>query len=218
MNWANTVAWSMLFWLYHCICMFYMCSGVYYRPFHSWRTCVELWCPLNSWMASPMAQTVKRLPAMWETRVRFLGQEDPLEKEMAIHSSTLAWKIPWTEKPDRLQSMGSQRVRHNWTTSVSLSVQFSPSVLSNSLWPHKLQHARPPCPSPTSEVHSNSRPLSRWCHPAISSSVIPLSSCLQSLPASESFPMSQLFAWGGQSTGVSNNLGQVKKKIKSKVW
>ena len=60
-----------------------------------------------------LAQTVKRLPAMWETRVRSLGQEDPLEKEMEIHSSTLAWKIPWTEEPDRLQSMGSQRVRHN---------------------------------------------------------------------------------------------------------
>ena len=60
-----------------------------------------------------MAQTVKRLPAMRETWVRFLGQEDPLDKEMAIHSSTLAWKIPWTEEPDRLQSMGSQRVRHD---------------------------------------------------------------------------------------------------------
>ena len=62
---------------------------------------------------SLVAQTVKYLPAMWETRVRFLGREDPLEKEMAIPSSTLAWKIPWTEEPDRLQSMGSQRVRHN---------------------------------------------------------------------------------------------------------
>ena len=60
-----------------------------------------------------LAQTVKRLPAMRETRVRFLGREDPLEKEMAIHSSTLAWIIPWTEEPDRLQSMGSQRVRHD---------------------------------------------------------------------------------------------------------
>ena len=62
---------------------------------------------------SLVAQTVKRLPAMRETQVRFLGQEDPLEKEMAIHSSTLAWKIPWTEEPDRLQSMGSQRVGHD---------------------------------------------------------------------------------------------------------
>ena len=83
------------------------------------------------------------------------------------------------------------------------SVQFSHSVVSDSLWPHESQHARPPCPSPTPGLHSNSCPSSRWCHPAISSSVIPFSSCLQSLPASGSFPMSQLFAWGGQSTGVS---------------
>ena len=84
-----------------------------------------------------------------------------------------------------------------------LSVQFSRSVVSDSLQPHESQHARPPCPSPTPEVHSDSRPSSRWCHPAISSSVIPFSSCPQPLPASQSFPMSQLFAWGGQSTGVS---------------
>jgi len=83
------------------------------------------------------------------------------------------------------------------------SVQFSRSVVSDSLQPHESQHARPPCPSPTPGVHSNSCPSSRWCHPAISSSVVPFSSCLQSLPASESFPMSQFFAWGGQSTGVS---------------
>ena len=83
------------------------------------------------------------------------------------------------------------------------SVQFSCSIVSNSLRPHELQHARPLCPSPTPGVHSDSHPSSQWCHPAISSSVIPFSSCPQSLPASESFPMSQLFAWGGQSTGVS---------------
>ena len=83
------------------------------------------------------------------------------------------------------------------------SVQFSRSVVSDSLWPHELQQARPPCPSPTPGVLSNSRPSSQWCHPAISSSVIPFSSCPQPLPASESFPMSQLFTWGGQSTGVS---------------
>ena len=83
------------------------------------------------------------------------------------------------------------------------SVQFSRSVVSNSLWPHELQHARPPCPSSTPGVHSDSRPSSPWCHSAISSSVVPFSSCPQSLPASESFPMSQLFAWGGQRTGVS---------------
>ena len=83
------------------------------------------------------------------------------------------------------------------------SIQFSRPVVSDSLRPHELQHARPPCPSPTPGVHSNSHPSSQWCHPVISSSVIPFSSCPQSLPASESFPMSQLFAWGGQSTGVS---------------
>ena len=83
------------------------------------------------------------------------------------------------------------------------SVQSSCSIVSNSLPPHEPQHARPPCPSPTPRVHSNSRPSSRWCHPAISSSVVPFSSCPQSLPASGSFPISQLFTWGGQSTGVS---------------
>ena len=83
------------------------------------------------------------------------------------------------------------------------SVQFSRSVVSDSLRHHESQHARPPCPSPTPRVHPNSCPSSQWCHPAISSSVVPFSSCPQSLPASEYFPMSQLFAWGGQSTGVS---------------
>ena len=83
------------------------------------------------------------------------------------------------------------------------SVQFSHSVVSDSLQPHESQHARPPCPSPTPRVHSDSRPSSWWCHPAISFSVVPFSSCPQSLPASGLFPVSQLFTWGGQSTGVS---------------
>ena len=83
------------------------------------------------------------------------------------------------------------------------SVQFSLSVVSDSLRPHDLQHARPPCPSPTPEAYPNSCPSSRWCHPAISSPVVPFSSCPQSFPASESFPMSQLFTWDGQSIGVS---------------
>ena len=81
--------------------------------------------------------------------------------------------------------------------------QFSCSVVSDSLRPHESQHARPPCPSATPGVHSNSCPSSQWCHPDISSSVVLFSSCPQSLPASESFPMSQLFTWGGQSIGVS---------------
>ena len=82
-------------------------------------------------------------------------------------------------------------------------VQFSCSVVPDSLWPHELQHARPLCPSPTSAVYSNSCPSSRWYHPDISSSVVPFSSCPQSLPASGSFLMSQLFSWGGQSIIVS---------------
>ena len=91
------------------------------------------------------------------------------------------------------------------TTSISsrLSVQFSHSVMFDSLQPHGLQHARPPCPSPTPEAYSNSCPLSRWCHPTISSSVVPSSSHLQSFPASGSFQMSQFFTSGGQSIGVS---------------
>ena len=81
--------------------------------------------------------------------------------------------------------------------------QFSCSVVSNSLPPHGLQQARPPCPSPTPRVYSNSCPLSQWCHPTTSSSVVPFSSRLQSFPASGSFPVSQFFASSGQSTGVS---------------
>ena len=83
------------------------------------------------------------------------------------------------------------------------SVQFSHSVVSNSLQPHQSQHARIPCPSPTPGVHPDSHPSSHWCHPAISSSVVPFSSDPQSLPVSETFTMSQHFAWGGQSIGVS---------------
>ena len=85
----------------------------------------------------------------------------------------------------------------------SISVQFSRSVVSNSLRPHESQHASPTCPSPTPGLYPNACPSSRWCHPTISSSVIIFSSCPQSLPSSGSFPMSQLFAWGGQTIGVS---------------
>ena len=111
--------------------------------------------------------------------------------------------------------MGSQSVRHNWATKhsmVRLILQFSRSVVSDSWRPHESQHARPPCPSPTPRVHPDSCPSSWWCQPAISSSVVPFSSCPQSLPAS----MSQLFEWGGQSTGVSALASFLPKK--SQVW
>ena len=94
----------------------------------------------------------------------------------------------------------------------SYSVQFSCSVMSDSLRPHESQHARPPCPSPTPRIHPNSCASSQWCHPATSSPVVPFSSCPQSLPASESFPMSQLFTRGGQSTGVSALASFLPKK------
>ena len=111
---------------------------------------------------------------------------------------------PWTEACQVPLSMGFSR-QENWSglPFPSPGQVVIRSVMSNSLWHHESQHARPPCPSPTPGVHPNSCPLSWWYHPAISSSVIPSSSCPQSLPASESLLMSQLFAWVGQSTGVS---------------
>ena len=95
---------------------------------------------------------------------------------------------------------------------LTVSVQFSCSVASDSLRPHELQHARPPCPLPTPRVHPNSCPSSWWRHPGISSSVVPFASCPQTLPASESFLISQLFAWGGQSIGVSALASSLPKK------
>ena len=92
------------------------------------------------------------------------------------------------------------------------SDQISRSVMSDSLRSHESQHARPPCPSPIPGVHPDPRPSSQWCHPAISSSVVPFSSCPQSLPASEPFPMSQLFTWVGQSTRVSALASFLPKK------
>ena len=134
-----------------------------------------------------MAQRIKHLPAMQETWIWCLDWEDPLEKEMAIHSSILAWRNLWTNEHVRLQSTGLQRVRQDWVTSLFLlrllpkaqfsSIQFSCSVVSDSLRPHGLQHARPPCPSPTPELTQThvhwvgdaihpAHPLSVPSHPA----------------------------------------------------
>ena len=109
----------------------------------------------------------------------------------------MAWIRYWNHLIKIFKQL-SLKCRNN-----QFSVQFSHSVVSDSLWPHESQHTRPPCPSQTPGVYTNSCPLTRWCHPGISSSVVPFSSCPQSLPASGSFPMSELFAWGGQSTGIS---------------
>ena len=147
---------------------------------------------------------------MLETPVWFLGWEDPLEEGMVTHSSIFAWRIPmdrgawWTTVHG---VTNSQAQLSDWAHSTlpkrlgDRSVQFS--QWCPTLQPHELQHARSPCPSPTPGVYPNPCPLNRWCHPTISSSVIPFSSCPQSFSASGSFQMSQLFPSGGQSIGVS---------------
>ena len=113
--------------------------------------------------------------------------------------------------PGMLRFMGSQRVRHDWATELNWDVSmlwllFSHLVVSDSLWPHGLQHSRLPCPSLSPRVYSNSCPLSLWCHPTISSSIIPFSSCPQSFPVSRSFLVSQLFTSDGQSIGASASI------------
>ena len=105
--------------------------------------------------------------------------------------------------PPTTHTLESSTHGKDWCKPGDLSVQFSRSVVSDSLQIHGLQHARPPCPSPTPRVYSNSCPLSQWCHSTTSLSVVPFSSCLQTFPASGSFPMSQFFTSGGQSIGVS---------------
>ena len=142
---------------------------------------------------------VKNPPAVQETCVRSLGWYDPLEKRMATRSNILAWRIPWTEEPGRLQSS---------------SVQFS-SVAQSCPTLHRLQHARPPSPSPTPRAYSNSCPLSWWCHPTILSSVVPFSSHLQSFPASGSFQMSHFFASDGQSIRISASASALLMNIQN---
>ena len=129
----------------------------------------------------------------WETKKIVIGF---IEMFFSLWSGTRAALFSWIAL--YLYHIRSDQINH--------------SVVSDSLWPHESQHARSPCPSPTPGVHSDSHPLSQWCHPAISSSVVPFSSCPQPLPASESFPMSQLFAWGGQSIGVSALASFLPKK------
>ena len=173
-----------------------------------WRGCREKGTFLHYWWESKLVQPLWRtvwrffknleIELSYDLAIPLLGintEETRVESDTytlmfisALFTIARTWKQPrypladeWIRKPWYIYTM-------------EYSVQFSHSVMSDSLRPHELQHARPPCPSPTPGVHSNSCPSSRWCHPAISSSVVPFSSCPQSLPASESFPMSQLFA------------------------
>ena len=121
-------------------------------------------------------------------------------KEFSRPEYWSGWSTP---SPGNIPDPGIEAVDINSPQIKFSLVQFSRSVVSDSLQPHESQHARPPCPSPTPRVYPNSCPLSRWCHPIISSSVVPSSSCTQSFPASGSFQMSQHFVSGGQSIGVS---------------
>ena len=143
----------------------------------SWQECC-------CW-ASLVAQMVKNLPVIQETWVWSLGWEDPLEKGKSTHSIILAWRIPWTIAHGMSQTQLSDF--HFQLTLSKLLLLFSHPVVSDSLQTHGLQHARFPCPSASREPSSNSCPLSWWCHPAILSSVIPFSFCLQSFPATRVF-------------------------------
>ena len=179
--------------------------------------------------ASLVAQTAKNPPAIQETWVPSLDGEDCLEKGMATHSCPLAWRIPWREEPSGLSPRGRKESDTTkkltvtyyllpwiWCAGKALwplwpshsqiitsTLLFRHSVMSDSLQSQGLQHARLPCPSPSPRVCSNSCPLSRWCHPTISSFVNPFSPCPQSFPASGSFPVSWLLESSGQRIGVS---------------
>ena len=143
----------------------------------------------------------------WHAAVHGVTESDTIEQlnwiELNFNLSNVR-KLARNEAWNVIQASGASIVRQqSWTKTGWFLVQFSHSVVSDSLRPHELQHSRPHCPSPTPGVYQKPCPSSRWRHPAISSSVIPFSSCPQSFPASGSFQISQLFAWGGQSIGVS---------------
>ena len=156
---------------------------------------VQFSCSVVSDSLQPHGLQRARLPCPSPT-LRVCSYSCPLSQW--CHPTISSFVIPFSSYIQSFSASGSCPISHFFT-----SVQFSRYVMSDSLWPHGPQQARPPCPSPTPGVYSNSCPLSQWCHPTISSSGIPFSSHLQSLPASESFQMSQFFASGGQSIGVS---------------
>ena len=157
----------------------------------------------SSFMGPLVAQVVKNLPAMQETQVRSRGSGSSPEEGNSNPLQYFCLENSMDKGVWQATVCGVTKSQTQLSNSHFTSIHFSHSVVSDSLRPHESKHTRPPCPSPTPRVHSNSCPSGRWWHPAISSSVIPFSSCPQSLPASESFPTSQLFAWGGQRTGVS---------------
>ena len=151
---------------------------------------------------------VKRQPSEWEKIIA----NETTNKGLISKIYKQLIQLSARERKNPIKKWGKDLNRHFSKEDIS-SVQFSHSVVSDSLRPHGLQHARPPCPSPTPGVHPNSCPLSQWCHPTVSSSVIPVSSCLHSFPKSGSFPMSQFLTSGGQSIGVSASASVLPKII-----
>ena len=176
----------------------------------TWLTAILINFPVyaNNCLHKPACQCRRQRRCQFDPWVRKIlwrmkGQPTPVFLPGEAHGQrSLRGYSPWGHKELDMTEWLSK-----WA-----SVQFSHSVMSDSLQPHESHHARPPCLSPSPGVHTDSHPSSPWCHPAISSSVVPFSSCPQSLPASESFPMSQLFAWGGQNTGVSVSASFPPKK------
>ena len=166
---------------------------------------IQPWFPLR--LTGLISFQSKRLSRVFSSTTVWRHQFFGVLRSLCPALTTICdrWEDNSLEYTDFCQQTNVSAFEH------TVSVQFSHSVMSNSWQPHELQHARPPSPSPTPGVHSNSCTSSQWCHLAISSSVIPFSSCPQSLPASESFPMSQLYPWGGQSTGVSASASFLSK-------
>ena len=163
-------------------------------------------------LTTPAARLLRSWQMLWCTEARVHMEQAIRTEHDPLTQLAIAPSWPWVKASWRkttithflyIQRCSIPQICHILFILIISSVQFSRSVMSDSLRPHGSQHARPPCPSPTPGVHSDSRPSSLWCHPAISSSVVPFSSRPQSRPAAESFPMSQLLPWGVQSTGAS---------------
>ena len=160
------------------------------ESFHNLQGRLADWWPREGliWTLSPTSVWRQNFPIFWGPRSFSLKAFNLVDETQTHYRTNLIYSVCWSE------------------------CSFHFSSVSSSLRPHESQHARPPCPSPPPGVHSDSCASSQWCHPAISSSAVPFSSCPQSLPASESFPMSQLFTWGGQSTGASALASFLPKK------
>ena len=174
--------------------------------FSSVQLLTHVWLFVTPWTTAQQASPTPGVhpnpcPLSWWCHLTISSSVIPFSSHLQSFPASGSFQM------SQLFTSGGQSIGVSASTSVFPmnlhSVHFSCLVISNSLWPHRLHHTRPPCPSPTPGVYSNSCPLSRWCHPAILSSVIPFSSHHQSFPASGSFQMSHLFTSGGQSIGVS---------------